>query len=846
MITNNHKTGSVLKEDAIPVDEDIRISLSTSALKKAILDHLTYSLGRLPEIAPEQAYYKALALTVRDRLQHLWSHSVQTYLADIHFEKIACYFSAEFLIGPQLGSSLVNLGIEFEIRQAVAELGKDLDDLMALEEEPGLGNGGLGRLAACFLDSLATLERPAIGYGIRYEFGIFDQEIHDGWQVEITDKWLRCGNPWEIAKSDLTYYVNLGGHCESYHDHQYSLRRRWIPDHVVKGIAFDTPVPGYRVNTCNTLRLWSAEACESFDFQAFNTGDYYQAVGDKVISETLTKVLYPNDEPEAGKKLRLTQQYFFVSCSLQDMVRMLELAGQPLEDFSDRFAAQLNDTHPSVAIAELMRILVDDRQLEWDKAWHITFKTFGYTNHTLLPEALETWSLHLFGELLPRHLEIIYEINSRFLDEVRRRYPGDDQRIARLSLIDESGDKRVRMAHLACVGSHAINGVAVLHSELLKTSLLKDFYELWPERFSNKTNGVTPRRFMALANPKLSDLITRSIGDGWLTQTNELKKLESFAEDAVFSQEWRAVKQANKQRLADYIVKQTGIELDSTWLFDIQVKRIHEYKRQHLNVLHIITLYCRLKLNPELDISPQAFIFGGKAAPGYFLAKRIIKLINAVGEVINNDPAVNKYLRVAFVPNFNVQNGHLIYPAADLSEQISTAGKEASGTGNMKFTLNGALTIGTLDGANVEIREEVGAENFFLFGLTENEVVRLQQEGYHPASILEKNPQLAEVIHLIASGHFSHGDTEIFRALVDNLCQYDPFMVLADYADYVACQDKVTAVWQDQEKWTRMSILNTARAGKFSSDRAIREYCDEIWNVRKVSVKLPINEPGFL
>jgi starch phosphorylase len=842
MTISKKESGSALKDDAMPVREDTRTSLSTAALKQAILDHLIYSVGRLPEVATEQAYYKALALSVRDRLQHLWSHSVQTYLADIHFEKIACYFSAEFLMGPQLGSSLVNLGIEQEIRAAVAELGRNLDDLLALEEEPGLGNGGLGRLAACYLDSLATLERPAIGYGIRYEFGIFDQEIHDGWQVEITDKWLRNGNPWEIAKPDVAYYVNFGGHSESYHDHDGSIRMRWVPHHVVKGVAFDTPVPGYRVNTCNTLRLWSAEACESFDFQAFNTGDYYQAVNDKVISETLTKVLYPNDEPEAGKKLRLAQQYFFVSCSIQDMLCMLDLAGQSLEHFPDRFAAQLNDTHPSIAVAELMRILVDDRQLDWDTAWGITFRTFGYTNHTLLPEALETWSLPLFSELLPRHLELIYEINSRFLDEVRRRYPGDDQRVARLSLIDEAGGKRVRMAHLASVGSHAINGVAALHSELLKTSVLKDFYELWPERFSNKTNGVTPRRFMALANPKMSDLITRSIGDDWVTQTDKLKKLEPLAEDAAFRQEWRAVKQANKEKLAAYILKQTGIELDSTWLFDIQVKRIHEYKRQHLNVLHIITLYCRLKLNPAISISPQAFIFGGKAAPGYFLAKRIIKLINAVGEVVNNDPDVKKYLRVAFVPNFNVQNGQLIYPAADLSEQISTAGKEASGTGNMKFTLNGALTIGTLDGANVEIREEVGADNFFLFGLTEHEVVRLQREGYRPASYIEGNPQLAEVIQLIASGHFSHGDTEVFRPLVDNLCQHDPFLVLADYADYVACQDKVTAVWKDPERWTRMSILNTARAGKFSSDRAIHEYCDEIWKVRRISVKLPVDE----
>jgi glycogen phosphorylase len=836
MPMSNKKTSGDVQDDAMSAQEDTRTSLNTAALKQAILDHLTYSLGRLPEAAPEHSYYKALALTVRDRLQHLWSHTVQTYLADVRFEKMACYFSAEFLIGPQLGSSLINLGIEQEVREAVAELGKNLDDLIALEEEPGLGNGGLGRLAACYLDSLATLERPAIGYGIRYEFGIFDQEIRDGWQVEITDKWLRNGNPWEIAKPDVVYYVNFGGHSERYHDNQGCFRMRWVPHHVVKGVAFDTPVPGYRVNTCNTLRLWSAEACESFDFQAFNTGDYYHAVDDKVTSETLTKVLYPNDGPEVGKKLRLMQQYFFVSCSLQDMIYILDLTGQPLEHFPDRFAAQLNDTHPSIAIAELMRLLVDERQHDWDLAWDITFRTFGYTNHTLLPEALETWSLALFYEVLPRHLEIIYEINTRFLDEVRRRYPGDDQRVARLSLIDETGGKRVRMAHLACVGSHAINGVATMHSELLKTSVLKDFYELWPERFSNKTNGVTPRRFIVLANPKLSALITRSIGDGWVTQTDELKKLEPLAEDVVFRQEWCAVKHANKEKLANYIRKQTGIELDPTWLFDIQVKRIHEYKRQHLNVLHIITLYYRLNRNPKIPMPPQAFIFGGKAAPGYFMAKRIIKLINAVGEVVNNDPDVNKCLRVAFVPNFNVQNGQLIYPAADLSEQISTAGKEASGTSNMKFTLNGALTIGTLDGANVEIREEVGAENFFLFGLTADEVVRVQREGYRPATCIEDNPQLAEVIHLIVSGHFSHGDTEIFRPLVDNLCQYDPFLVMADYADYVACHDKVIAAWQDQEQWTRMSILNTARAGKFSSDRAICEYCDEIWNVPRVSV----------
>jgi len=815
---------------------------SVPEIKQSIQDHLTYSIGRPASLASKQDYYKALALSVRDRLQRHWVDTVQSYIEqDL---KVACYLSAEFLMGPHLGNNLLNLGIVKEVRQAVNEVGFELDALLAEEEEPGLGNGGLGRLAACYMDSLATLERLALGYGIRYEFGIFDQEIRDGWQCEITDKWLRKGNPWEMAKSDITYYVNFGGHTEYYQDEAGAERVRWIPHRVVKGMAYDTPILGYRVNTCNTLRLWSAEACESFDFQAFNTGDYYAAVGDKVISETITKVLYPNDEPDIGKKLRLSQQYFFVSCSLQDMLRLLDVQGQPPQRFPEKFAVQLNDTHPSIAVAELMRLLVDERRLSWDDAWDITGRTFSYTNHTLLPEALETWPLPLFRELLPRHLEIIYEINARFLASVRERHQ-DEAHIKRLSLIDENGEKCIRMAHLACVGSHAINGVAALHTELLKRSVLKDFYELWPERFTNKTNGVTPRRFMALANPKLGELITRTIGGDWLTHTEQLKKLEPFAEDAAFRKEWRAVKQSNKQKLADYILKQTGIELDPSWLFDIQVKRIHEYKRQHLNILHVITLYNRLKRDPKLAIAPRAFIFGGKAAPGYFIAKRIIKLINAVGEVVNHDPDVNKNLRVAFVPNFNVQNGQLIYPAADLSEQISMAGKEASGTGNMKFTLNGALTIGTLDGANVEIREEVGEENFFLFGLTTEETVRVLQQGYRPYAYVEGNPELAEAVRLIASGYFSHGDTEVFRPLVDNLCQSDPFMVFADYADYIACQDKVAGVWKDPENWTRMSILNTARAGKFSSDRAIREYCDEIWNVRRVPVVLSGKQGGF-
>jgi starch phosphorylase len=828
--------GKKLATNHSRVSGDVRTGLDCESLKQAVHDHLRYSVARLPRLATPRDYYRALALAVRDRMQQRWTRSTQRYF-DLDC-KVAAYLSAEFLVGPQLGNNLVNLDIEEATRTAMAELGQDLDEILACEEEPGLGNGGLGRLAACYLDSLATLERPAIGYGIRYEFGIFDQELHDGWQVEVTDKWLRYGNPWEIAKPEIVYYVKWGGHTETFHDEQGAYRVRWVPSHVVKGTPYDTPVQGYGVNTCNTLRLWSAEAVESFDFQAFNTGDYYQAVADKLQSETVTKVLYPNDEPEAGKRLRLGQQYFFVSCSLQDMLRILEIAGVPVERFAEQFAVQLNDTHPSIGVAELMRLLVDERHLDWDTAWNITRNTFGYTNHTLLPEALETWPLPMFRELLPRHLEIIYEINQRFLAEVRARFPGDEARVERMSLIGEGGTRRVRMANLATVGSHAVNGVAALHTELLKSSVLRDFYELWSERFSNKTNGVTPRRFLALANPELRELINSTIGDEWLTQLDELRKLEAFTADAAFRAQWREVKLANKNRLADWIHAQTGIELDPSWLFDIQVKRIHEYKRQHLNVLHIATLYRRLKDNPALDIPPRAFIFGGKAAPGYFLAKRIIKLINAVAETVNNDSDVNRHIRVAFVPNFNVQNAQLIYPAADLSEQISTAGKEASGTGNMKFMLNGALTIGTLDGANVEIREEVGADNFFLFGLSAAEVETIKHQGYRPEDQLASNDELRMTLDLIANGYFSHGDRDVFRPLVDNLRYADPFLVLADYADYITCQEKVSTAWRDGEGWTRMSILNCARSGKFSSDRAIGEYCDDIWNVPPVNIVL--------
>ncbi|MCV7224926.1 glycogen/starch/alpha-glucan phosphorylase [Mycolicibacterium komossense] len=805
-------------------------------LRQAVSDHLRYSIGRPAAALRPEHYYQALSLAVRDRMQDNRSASTQTSLDA--GAKVTCYLSAEFLMGPQLGNNLLNLEIETEARTALAELGQDLDVVLACEVEPGLGNGGLGRLAACYLDSLATLERPAIGYGIRYEFGIFKQELHDGWQVEKTDNWLVNGNPWEIPKPDVNYLVYWGGFAQHYLDEGGVDRVRWVPGRVLKGVAYDTPIQGYGVHTCNVLTLWSARAVESFALDAFNTGDYYKAVEDEVTSETVTKVLYPNDEPEAGKRLRLLQQYFFVSCSLQHVLHIMDdLADKSVHHLPEQFALQLNDTHPSIGVAELMRLLVDERHLDWDEAWTITVATFGYTNHTLLPEALEKWPLEMFGESLPRHLEIIYEINRRFLDEVMDTFPGDTDRLRRMSLIGEDGGKTVRMAHLATVGSHAINGVAALHSDLLKSSTLKDFYEMWPERFSNKTNGVTPRRFLALSNPGLRGLLDRTIGEGWLTDLDRLRGLEAFVDDAEFRRQWRDVKVANKARLAEFVLSSTGIELNPNSLFDIQVKRIHEYKRQHLSVLHIIALYHRLKSNPGLVIPPRSFIFGGKAAPGYFMAKRIIKLINAVGETVNADSEVNQFLKVAFVPNFSVQNAALIYPAANLSEQISTAGKEASGTGNMKFMLNGALTIGTLDGANVEMREEAGAENFFLFGLTESEVEQVKRDGYRPAEYIERDAELGAVLELIAGGTFSHGDPEVFRPLVDNLRYDDPFLVLADYRSYVECQGQVSDRWLDQEAWTRMSILNTARSGKFSSDRAIAEYCEGIWGVGPVSVR---------
>jgi starch phosphorylase len=815
---------------------DERVALNKEAFKHAFIDNLFYVQGKTPALATKTDYYMALAYTVRDRMLQRWISTADTYTQ--HGSRTVAYLSAEFLMGPHLGNNLVNLGMYAEVRAAITELGMNFEELLAHEDEPGLGNGGLGRLAACFLDSLATLEIPSIGYGIRYEFGIFQQDIVDGWQMEKTDKWLRFGNPWEIARPEWAVEVKLGGHCERFVDDNGRLRVRWVPEKIVNGVPYDTPILGYRVNTANTLRLWKAEAPESFDFAVFNRGDYYGAVNQKVTSENLSKVLYPNDEAVKGKELRLEQQYFFVCCSLQDMLRILHVQKIPLERLHEKFAVQLNDTHPAIAVAELMRLLVDEKSMEWHAAWHIVRRTFGYTNHTLLPEALEQWPLSVFGKILPRHLELVYEINARFLDEARLRFFGDDACISRLSLINEHGERYVRMANLACIGSHAVNGVAELHSQLLKQDVLKDFAALWPEKFSNKTNGVTPRRWLALANPRLAALITETIGEGWLTNLDRLREIERLVDDATFRIRWREIKRFNKRDFAQFAREKTGVSIDPESMYDVQVKRIHEYKRQHLAILHVVSLYHRLKSDSSFDMPPRTFIFGGKAAPGYHLAKLMIKLVSSVGEVVNRDSQVRDRIKVVFVPNFNVTNGQRIYPAADLSEQISTAGKEASGTGNMKFCMNGALTIGTADGANIEIGNEVGAENIFMFGLLAPEVAALKARGYRPAYFYETNPQLREAIDLIAQGFFSRGDTSLFRPLIDGLMRFDPYLVFADFQAYAECQMRVGRAYQDVERWTVMSILNVARSGHFSSDRTIREYADHIWRVPRVPIRL--------
>jgi len=814
-----------------------RSGLTATDVFDGMTEHLFFTLGKLAPTANRHDLYVALSHAVRDRL-------MTRYLAGTEAlrkapTRIVSYLSAEFLIGPQLGNNLLMLGIQEEAAEALRQFGiEDIQDILDVEEEPGLGNGGLGRLAACFLESLASLEIPATGYGIRYEFGIFDQLIRDGWQVEITDKWLKGGWPWELPHPDQACFVGFGGRTESYRDIHDTYRVRWIPDEHAIGIPHDVPVLGYRVNTCNRLRLWRADATESFDFYAFNIGDYYGAVEEKVGSETLSKVLYPNDGTDEGRRLRLKQQHFFVSCSLQDMIRSLDARGIPVQDFPDHWAVQLNDTHPAIAVAELMRLLLDDKHLGWEEAWSITTRSVAYTNHTLLPEALEKWGLDLFGSLLPRHLELIYEINSRFLQQVRIKYPGNADVLKRVSIIDEEGRKAVRMAHLATIASHHVNGVAALHSELVKSELFPDFAALWPEKFTNVTNGVTPRRWMALSNPRLSRLLDETVGSNWVKDLGQLRQLEQHADDAGFLERWQATKLAVKEQLSHYIHRHTGVVVDPTSLFDVQVKRIHEYKRQHLNALQVIAQYLRIKNGQGDGMAPRTVIFGGKAAPGYYMAKLIIRFINGIAETINSDPDMDGRLRVIFLADYNVKLGERVYPASDLSEQISTAGKEASGTGNMKFAMNGALTIGTLDGANVEIREQVGADNFFLFGKTNEELAELHHQGYRPWELIGSMPELADVLRLVEQGHFSNGDGDLFRPLLENLTGRDPFYVLADFDDYMRCQDAVSKTWADRQRWNRMSLLNTARTAFFSSDRSIRDYAEKIWKAEAYPVTI--------
>jgi glycogen phosphorylase len=813
-----------------------RTSSTNEDFQRAFLENLYYIRGKDRAFATPHDNYAALAFTVRERLIQRWLATSQAHIRAN--SKMVYYLSAEYLMGRQLPQNLMYLEAIELARTALAELGLDLDQLKELEPEPGLGNGGLGRLVACFLDSLATMNIPSVGYGIRYEFGIFKQSFQNGWQVESPDNWLYANNPWDFSHPDEMVEVGFGGYTEHFKAEDGRYRVRWIPARTVLGIPHNTMVPGYKTNTVNSLRLWQAKASHEFNLKDFDAGNYDRAVEDKTYSENISKVLYPNDNTPQGKQLRLEQQYFFVACSIKDIIGQYLLRNYDWNDFPQKVAIQLNDTHPNVAVAELMRLFVDEYGLEWEQAWDITSKTFASTQHTLLPEALEKWSVQLFEQLLPRHLEIIYEINQRFLEEVQSRFPDDPGRVGRMSLIEEGSEKRIRMSHLACVGSYSVNGVAELQSELLKTRLLPDFYEMWPEKFNNKTNGVTPRRFMGLANPGLVQLINAKIGEGWLTRLDELRKLEAFVDEPEFREAWREVKHQNKEALADYILEHNQLQVDPQSLFDIMVKRLHEYKRQLLKALHIITLYNRLKHDSAQEIVPRTFIFGAKAAPGYYMAKLIIKLINSVADVVNHDPDVRERLKVVFVANFNVSLAERIYPAADISEQISLAGKEASGTGNMKFAMNGAVTVGTLDGANIEIREHVGAENFFLFGLTTEQVFALKAQGYTPLAYYNSNAELKEVIDRIASGYFSGGDVNLFKPIVDSLLYHDEYMLLADYQAYIECQDQAAQVYQEPERWTQMSILNAARSGFFSSDRTIHQYCEEIWKVKPVEVKL--------
>ncbi len=818
------------------VVEDDRTSMVPEALRRAYQDHVRFSQGKNPQNATAWDRYMGLALAVRDRMVHRWAETQGEYnRADA---KRVYYLSAEFLLGRALRNNLINTGLLDSMRAVLAELGVDLDLLLDQEPDAGLGNGGLGRLAACFLDSLATLGYAAYGYGIRYEFGIFEQRIEHNRQVERPDEWLRVGCPWELCRPEYMVPVRFYGRTEEYRDDHGRWRVRWVDHKQVLGLPYDTPIAGYGTGNVNTLRLWQARASEEFDLDHFNRGDYMHSVEEKNASETISKVLYPSDSTWAGRELRLKQQYFFVACAIADIIRRYKKSHDTFAEFADKVAIQLNDTHPAIAVAELMRALIDEHHLAWDEAWSITTRTLAYTNHTLLAEALERWPVALFESLLPRHLQIIYEINARFLRVVMNRWPHDHQRTARMSLIEEGDERRVRMAHLAVVGSHKVNGVAALHSELLQRDVLHDFAELWPERFTNKTNGVTPRRWMLSCNPGLAGLLDEAIGPGWAADLDRLAGLRPLADDAAFRERFMAIKRANKAGVAAWMRDRFGVAVPPDGLFDVQVKRIHEYKRQLLNALHAVALYLRAKRDPRADVTPRAILIGGKAAPAYTTAKLIIHFINAVAEVVNSDPEV-PWLKVFFLPNYCVSMAERIIPAADLSEQISTAGKEASGTGNMKFSMNGALTIGTLDGANIEIRDAVGHDNFFLFGLTAEEVKERLRQGYEPRAFYESDPELREVLDLIADGHFSVGDPGLFRPLVDGLLQHDPYLVLADYRAYADAHTRVAEAWRNPAHWATMAVRNVAGMGWFSSDRTIREYAGEIWQATPVRVAMP-------
>ncbi len=804
--------------------------MTKDGLRLSFVANREYTLAKDKYTATTHDDYMALSLAVRDRIVERWITTQQRYHDDN--AKRVYYFSLEFLIGRLLGTNTLNLGLYRQTEEAMNEMGLDLDKLRECESDAGLGNAGLGRLAACFLDSMATLGIPAHGYGIRYEYGIFNQKIINGNQVEFPDEWLRKGNPWEFPRPEYTIRIHFGGRTYTSQDDSGRLRVQWIDTDDVLAMPFDIPIVGYKNEIVNTLRLWSARSSDEFDFSYFNSGDYERAVYDKVLTENISKVLYPNDNVSQGRELRLKQEYFFTAASLADILRRFKMENKDLRGLPDKAAIQLNDTHPSIAIPELMRKLVDEEGMGWDDAWDVTVRTFAYTNHTIMPEALECWPVHMFENLLPRHLQIIYEINLRFLKEVSAKFPGDNDRLRRMSLIEEGDQKKVRMGNLAVVGSHSVNGVSELHSELIKTTLFKDFYEFTPEKFNNKTNGITQRRWLEKANMKLSDLITGAIGEKWATDLYELKKIQPLKDDASFREKWQRIKAENKKSLAAYIRSTTGVEINPDSLFDVQIKRLHEYKRQLLFSFYIVSQYLKLKKNPSAGIQPRTFIFSGKAAPGYFMAKLIIKFITSMADAINNDRAIGGTLKVVFLENYRVSLAEKIFPASELSEQISTAGTEASGTGCMKFMVNGALTIGTYDGANIEMAEEAGKDNIFIFGLETDQIQKIRSRGYNPMAYIEASPMLREIFNLIKSNFLSPVDFGLFEPIINNLMYTDYFFVCADFDDYCRTQDMVSKAYANRTDWTKKSIINVARSGKFSSDRAIREYAKDIWKVR--------------